>query len=107
MGDASAVKYLPEIVVVALLVIAFLLSAIVSPSFFDARFLVKQLSLYVELGILALACTPVIITGNLDLSVASASVMTAGIVAFLHAKAGVPMEVGIPLGLLLGAVPEP
>ncbi len=98
-----AARYLPEIVVAGLLVLAFLASALISPNFFDARFLVKQLSLYVELGVLAVACTPVIITGNLDLSVASASVMTAGIVAFLHAHAGMPMSVGIPLGLVLGA----
>jgi rhamnose transport system permease protein len=102
-GMALALKYLPEIVVVFLLLIAFTVSAVISPSFFDARFLVKQLSLYVELGVLALACTPVIITGNLDLSVASSSVMTAGIVAFLHAKAGMPMGVGIFVGLILGA----
>ena len=99
----SAARYLPEIVVVVLFLAAFIVSTLISSSFFDTQFLIKQLSLYIELGILAIACTPIIITGNLDLSVASSSVMTAGIVAFLHVKIGMPMELGLVLGLVLGA----
>jgi rhamnose transport system permease protein len=55
------------------------------------------------MGILALALTPVIISGNIDLSVASSMVMVSGISAYLHANLGVPMLICLLFGLILGA----
>lgn len=96
--------YLPEIVVTVLLLLAFVLGSLLSPYFLDAQFLIKQAILYVEVGILALGLTLVIISANLDLSVASNLAMVASVTAFLHAKQGVPFELCILLGLLLGAL---
>ncbi|MCP4400135.1 MAG: ABC transporter permease [bacterium] len=94
---------LPEVVVTLLLVLVFGTSAIWSPFFLDAEFLSKSLVLYLEMGVLALALTPVIISGNIDLSVASSMVMVSGVSAYLHANLGLPMVVSLLFGLILGA----
>ena len=94
---------LPEIVVTLLLLLTFSISALWSPFFLDAEFLLKSMVLYLEMGILALALTPIIISGNIDLSVASSMVMVSGVTAYLHANLGAPMLLCLPLGLVLGA----
>ena len=96
--------YLPEIVVTVLLALAFIAGSLLSPFFLDTQFLFREAMLYMEIGILALGATLVIISGNLDLSSAANLAMVAGVTAYLHAKLGVPFELCIPLGLLLGAL---
>jgi rhamnose transport system permease protein len=96
--------YLPEIVVTLLLLLSFLVGSLLSPFFLDTQFLFKQAILYLEIGILALGLTVVIISGNLDLSVASNLAMVASVTAYLHAKQGVPFEWCLLFGLVLGSL---
>lgn len=96
--------FLPEIVVTILLLLSFLVGSLLSPFFLDAQFLFRQAVLYLEIGILALGLTLVIISGNLDLSVAANLAMVASATAFLHARQGVPFEWCLLFGLVLGTL---
>lgn len=91
----------PEAVTILLFAIVFAVSAATSPVFLDYRFLLGSTSLYMEVGLLALAMTFVIISGNIDLSVGSGTALVAVSSALMFA-AGVPMPVVIPLALLMG-----
>src|SRR5512144_2590939 len=95
--------YAPEIVVTGLLVAAFVAGSLLSPYFLDSSFLFRQILLYMEIGVMALGATLIIISGNLDLSIAGNLAMVACVTAVLHAQVGVPMEICVVLGLLLGA----
>ena len=95
---------LPEIVVTLLLVLAFIGGSLATPYFLDAEFLVKQAMLYVEIGMLALGLTLIIISGNLDLSVASNLAMVSCVMAYLHAKVGIPFPIALLLGVGLGVL---
>lgn len=96
--------YLPEVVVTVFLVLAFVIGSLMSPFFLDTEFLFKEALLYMEMGLLALGLTLVIVSGNLDLSVASNLAMVASVTAYLHARQGFPMELTILIGLGLGAL---
>lgn len=96
--------FAPELVATGLLVAAFVAGSLLSPFFLDANFLFRQLLLYMEIGIMALGMTLIIISGNLDLSISGILVMVACVSAFLHAQVGVPMELCVLLGLLLGTL---
>lgn len=96
--------FLPEIVVTAFLVLTFLASMLISPYFLDRDFLFREALLYMEIGILALGATLVIISGNLDLSVAGNLAFVACATAFAHARLGVPMEACLVIGILLGTL---
>ena len=61
----------PEAVTLALLALAVLVSARLSPYFADLRFVLESATFYVELAMLALVLTPIIIAGEIDLSPAS------------------------------------
>lgn len=97
----------PEGIAAVLLVIAFGVSAMNSPYFLDTAYLLKSSSLYIETGLIALGMTFVIVSGNIDLSVASTLTLSACFCAEV-AKAGLPMELAAPLTLavacLLGLV---
>jgi rhamnose transport system permease protein len=54
-----------------------------------------------EVGLLALASTFIIITGNIDLSVGSGTALVAVSSALLYSR-GVPMSLVIPISLLMG-----
>jgi rhamnose transport system permease protein len=56
-----------------------------------------------EISIMALAMTPIIITGEIDLSVESMVGLSGCILGWLWAS-GVPIEYGIPIVLLIGAL---
>lgn len=97
-------RYLPELVVTGLLFLGFGVSSLLSPFFLDAQFLYREALLYVEIGLLAIVLTPIFISGNLDLSVASNLAMVACTTAYLHAKLGVDMGLSIGLGVALGVL---
>jgi rhamnose transport system permease protein len=97
-------RYLRELVVVILLPLTFLVNARLSPYFLDPAYLLSDTSQYMEAGIAALALTFIIISGHIDLSVASNMALVACATASLHARLGVPMEAAIPIGLLLGGL---
>ena len=58
--------------------------------------------LSVEIGLLALALTPIIVTGGIDLSVGSMMGLAAVTLGYLWHDAGLPMPLAIALTLLLG-----
>lgn len=93
----------PEGIAAALLVIAFAVSAMRSPYFLDAAYLMKSSTLYVETGLIALGMTFVIVSGNIDLSVASTLTLSACFCAEV-AKAGLPMELAAPLTLIVACL---
>jgi rhamnose transport system permease protein len=67
----------------------------------DNAFEVTRLS--VELGLLALALTPIIITGGIDLSVGSMMGLAAVVLGSLWRDAGLPLPLAATLALLVGA----
>ena len=64
----------------------------------------EVLRLSVELGLLALAMTPVIVTGGIDLSVGSLLGLCAIVMGMLWRDAGLPLGVAVVLALGLGAL---
>jgi rhamnose transport system substrate-binding protein len=56
----------------------------------------------VEIGLLALALTPIIVTGGIDLSVGSMMGLAAVVLGYLWHDAGLPMPAAIALTLALG-----
>ena len=102
--DGRLRPFLPEVVDVVLLFLAFMVGAILSPYFLDVPFLLDSTTLYIEAAIMALGMTFVIISGNIDLSVASILALVASLMAVLHVELNVPMEVAIPIALILGTL---
>jgi rhamnose transport system permease protein len=93
----------PETITLILLVAAFVVGAALSPFFLDLHYLLDSTSLYMEVGIMALAMTLVIISGNIDLSVASNLALTAVACARLYAAHILPMAAAAALAPVLGA----
>lgn len=93
----------PGTVPAVLLVIAFAVGAVLSPNFLDLRYLLDATSLYAEAGLLILAMTLIIITGNIDLSVASTMAFVACTTAKLTAT-GMSMPLAILIGLITGGL---
>ncbi len=90
------------IVPLVLLVIATVAATRLSPHFLDARYLLDTSTLYVETGLLALAMTLVIVSGNIDLSVGSMLVLTACLVAKLM-DSGMGIFPAVIAGMVIGA----
>jgi rhamnose transport system permease protein len=95
---------LPELVAACLLVAAFVVGASLSPYFLDVPFLMDSTTLYVEAGIMALGMTFIIVSGNIDLSVASTLALVATVTAVLHVELGLAMPLAILAGLVLGTL---
>jgi rhamnose transport system permease protein len=93
----------PELMSLALLVIAFTVAASVLPRFLDARYLLDRSTVYMEAGIMALAMTFVIAAGHIDLSCAAILALTGALVMKLHASLGVPMLPLMVLAPIIGA----
>lgn len=93
-----------ELTVAVLLVLAFVVGARLSPNFLDLRYLLDTTSLYMETGILALGMTLLIISGNIDLSVASSIALVAAVTGVCAERLGTPFVAALALGLLLGGL---
>jgi rhamnose transport system substrate-binding protein len=74
-----------------------------APSFFTLANLFEVVRLSVELGLLALALTPVMITGGIDLSVGSMMGLAAVVFGAAWRDAGLPIGAAAMLALLLGS----
>ena len=95
----------PEAITLLLLIVAFIVGPILSPYFLDGQYLLDSTSLYMEVGIMALAMTFVIISGNIDLSVASNLALTAVICGRLYnGGAGLSMPIVLVCYPLLGTI---
>lgn len=95
----------PEAVPLALLVVALAVGGVLSPGFLDAGFILQSATLYVEVGLIALALTLLMVAGEIDLSVASMTALCACVFG-LAVEAGLPLPLAIAAslgaGLLLG-----
>ncbi|HVW92619.1 MAG TPA: ABC transporter permease [Devosia sp.] len=96
----------PETMTFVLLVIAFIVSSLLSPYFLDLRYILSSFTLTAEFSLVALVMTMVIIAGEIDLSPAANMALSACLFAWSY-QAGLPMPlailVGIGAGLLMGA----
>jgi len=92
----------PEAVVAILLVLVFWAEAAFTPHFFDIRYLLNRTALSAETGLLALGVTFVIITGEIDLSIASTMALVA--CALAKMAGSMPIPVAIVLALVLGGL---
>jgi rhamnose transport system permease protein len=92
----------PQIGLAALLVLEIAIFACTGTNFAtrDNAFEIARLS--VEIGLLALAMTPVIITGGIDLSVGSLMGLSAVLFGKLWRDGGCPIGLAIPATLLVG-----
>jgi len=94
----------PETVIALLLPVAILIGAHLSTRFLDLHFLLDSSSLYMETGIMALAMTFIIISGNIDLSVAANLCLTGVLCAELNTRYGLPMGLVMVLAPLIGGL---
>src|SRR5574339_1320037 len=90
-----------EWVLVARIVLDVLFNIQRSPHFLDARNLSRTSSDFMEIGLMMLPMAFIIITGNIDLSVASNMGMSASFMGFLH-NLGVNIWVAALAALSLG-----
>ena len=100
----SFIKILkPELNIFIFLVLSLVAGMMLSPNFLDVRYLLHSTTLYTELGIIAIAFTFLMTTGEIDLSVASTMTLVACTVALLY-QAGVNFVFLIFLGLVIGII---
>lgn len=96
----------PETMTFILLVLAFIVSSIISPYFLDLNYILSSFTIYAEFSIVALVLTMVIIAGEIDLSPASNMALSACIFAWtFQATGSMPLAivVGFVAGLAMGA----
>ena len=92
-----------EWMLVGLILLDVLINVRLSPHFLDARNLSRTSSDFMEIGLMMLPMVFIIITGNIDLSVASNMGMSASFMGLLHNQ-GVDIWVAALAGLLLGTL---
>jgi rhamnose transport system permease protein len=92
-----------EWMLVALILLDIFINIRLSPFFLDARNLSRTSSDFMEIGLMMLPMVFIIITGNIDLSVASNMGMSASFMGLLH-NMGVNIWVAALAGLLLGTL---
>jgi rhamnose transport system permease protein len=92
-----------ETLLVVALVGLIVLGTSLSPFFLTPGNFSNLIAALMEVAIMALAMTLIIVAGEIDLSVESMAGLASAVLGFLWA-AGVPLEVGIPVVLLVGAV---
>lgn len=92
-----------EWMLVALIMLDILINVRLSPFFLDARNLSRTSSDFMEIGLMMLPMVFIIITGNIDLSVASNLGMSASFMGLLHNN-GVNIWAAALAGLLLGTL---
>ncbi|HEX3429210.1 MAG TPA: ABC transporter permease [Candidatus Limnocylindrales bacterium] len=92
-----------ESLLVVALVALIVLGNALSPFFLTAGNFSNLIAALMEVAIMALPMTLIIIAGEIDLSVESMAGLACALLGFLWA-AGVPLAIGIPIVLLVGAL---
>jgi rhamnose transport system permease protein len=92
-----------EWMLVGLILLDIFINTRLSPFFLDANNLSRTSSDFMEIGLMMLPMVFIIITGNIDLSVASTMGMSASFMGLLH-NLGVNIWVAALAGLLLGTL---
>src|SRR3954466_10499894 len=100
-----------EWLLVALIMVVTIINARLSPFFLNGNNLLRTTSDFMEIGIMMLPMVFIIITGNIDLSIASTLGLSASLMGWLFmggwniwAAAGVALLVGVLAGLLNGVL---
>jgi rhamnose transport system substrate-binding protein len=93
-----------QAILLALLAVEVLTFAAIGTNFFTLGNGFEILRLSVEIGILAVALTPVIVGGGIDLSVGSLMGLSAVLFGMMTRDLGLPILVAAPLTLVLGAL---
>jgi rhamnose transport system permease protein len=96
-----------EWLLVALIIVVILVNSQLSPYFLNVRNMMRATSDFMEMGLMMLPMAFIIITGNIDLSVASTMAMCASLLGYLHLQGvniWVAAAAAIILGLLGGAL---
>ncbi len=93
----------PEWVAVILLILSIIASLRLSPFFADLAFIMDSATPYVEYGLIAIVLTLIIISGEIDLSIASMIALTAVIFGTVY-NAGFGMPISFLIGVLSGAL---
>src|SRR3954447_25274628 len=91
-------------VLLALLALEVVVFAAIGTNFLTRPNASEVLRLSVEIGLLAVALTPVIVSGGIDLSVGSLMGLSAVLFGKLWRDAGLPIGVAAPLTLVVGAL---
>ena len=92
-----------EVLLAAVLVGLIAIGAAMSPVFLSGRNFANLISAVIEVAIMSLPMALIIIAGEIDLSVESMVGLSASILGYLYA-AGVPIELAIPIVLVVGAL---
>jgi rhamnose transport system permease protein len=92
-----------EVLLAVVLVALIWIGASVSPVFASGRNFANLISAVIEVAIMSLPMALIIVAGEIDLSVESMVGLSAAILGFLYA-AGVPIELAIPVVLVVGAL---
>ncbi len=92
-----------ETLLAIVLVVLIWIGAVTSRFFLTGGNFANLTSAVMEVSIMALAMTFIIIAAEIDLSVESMAGLAAAVLGFLWSK-GVPLEFGIPLVIVLGAI---
>ena len=102
LSDNPTLRYWivrPEWVAVILLIISIISSNSVITFFADLAFIMDSATPYVEYGLIAIILTLIIISGEIDLSIASMIALTAVIFGTAY-NAGIGMPISILIALL-------
>src|SRR2546426_1839949 len=92
-----------EGLLLAILAVIVVVTSVSVPGYLNPQNQINLLELSVEKAVVVLAMTFVIVSGEIDLSIASVMGLSAVLVAWLKEQ-GVPFEVGIVAALLVGAL---
>ncbi len=93
----------PQAVLMVVIAAEIAVFAVIGTNFLSIGNSLEILRLSVEIGLLALALTPVIVGGGIDLSVGSLMGLSAVLFGKLWRDAGLPIAAAAPLTLLIGA----
>lgn len=92
-----------EWLLVALIIVVVIVNSQLSPYFLNTRNMMRATSDFMEMGLMMLPMAYIIITGNIDLSVASIMAMCASLLGYLHIQ-GVNIWVAAIAAILLGVL---
>jgi rhamnose transport system permease protein len=92
-----------EWVVLVALAVEVIVFSVVAPRFFSIANGMEVLRLSVELGLLAVALTPIVISGGIDLSVGAVLGLSAVMLGTAHHDWHLPMSAAVVVALLVGA----
>src|SRR5437899_3270212 len=93
-----------QLVLAGLLALEIAVFSLLGGNFFSLDNLFEIQRLGVELGLLALAMTPVIVTGGIDLSVGSLMALSAVLMGMMWRDAGVPIWLAAGIAVLIAAL---